>query len=187
MYKLSLSFIFSLTMSCGFAFANQDKNIVGAEFGYGSLSNELLAGDRKGNIVDNDIGSLSIFYRRMITSNLGLEAGYRSSFGGFGSMLTSGIAEAKDPAFYGPRAAIYGELPLNKYFGLHGKLGINYSTLEYTSKQLNKSLSISNVGGEGTVGFYFDMSRFRLGIDYTYLSSKYFDSSIYSVTTMFKF
>lgn len=174
-------------ISSNVVLASQNKNIIGIDFGYGNLSHQILSGAGKEESIDSDMAALDIFYRRMLTSNFGLETGYRSSFGGFGSMLVSNLGEVKDPAVYGPKLLAYGELPVSENVGLHGKIGINYSTLEYTSKQLNREVSISRFGAEGAVGIHFDIAMFRLGLDYSYLSSQKFNSSFYSINTSFTF
>ncbi|EOA8958815.1 hypothetical protein ACIMS1_004499 [Vibrio harveyi] len=189
MYKFIFSllvilFSFLSTMTSAYGI---EKNSINFNFGYGSLSNKLLVGEFKSSSVDSDIASLAFSYRRMVSPNFGVELGYRSSFGGLGSMIISGITEVKDPSLYGPRIMIYGELPLNKYFGFHSRLGVNYTTLEYTSKQLNKEVSNSEIGGEGSIGFHFNILRFSFGVDYTQSLSRQFKSSIYSVGTSFKF
>ncbi|MDD9173501.1 outer membrane beta-barrel protein [Aliivibrio sp. S2TY2] len=166
--------------------ANND-NSIGVDLGYGSIKNDISSGILNGTSNNDDMATINIFYRYMVNTSYGVELGYRNSFGGFGSMLTSDFKGVRDLEFYGPKINFYSEKSINNLVGIYGKLGINYYTTEYVLNNEKKEISYSELGTEASLGINLSFDGLGFGIEYNYILSESLNSGSILLSSRFKF
>ncbi|AMG31523.1 porin family protein [Grimontia hollisae] len=153
----------------------QTKHIIGADFGYGGSNYDVAHNKEDGDVFIGDI-----YYRYMVDTNWGIEAGYKGGFDGFASMLTSPITEVTDAGFGGPRISGYASYPLGAGFELYGKGGLTYYTLSYTVKDRNtghkQDYDDSSLGGEVAGGIAWGFEHFGLNLEYNYAKNSDFSA-----------
>jgi len=132
MKKLLCCLIPLITMS---AMANADDNVLGGTLGYGTQ--EFNFKNHTAN--DGDNFTYDLYYRRMMTKNIGVDAGYVDSIGGIFSGITGTFTELNVTEFSGPRLSLYGQYPLNSSNALYTKLGASYYQVDYTLNKVDKS------------------------------------------------
>ncbi|MCD9515604.1 outer membrane beta-barrel protein [Photobacterium carnosum] len=135
------------------AFAN--NNVIGGSIGYGTQAFDI------NNYTSNngDDFVFDIYYRRMVTNNIGIDVGYVSSVSGIGSILISTLSDIKDASFSGPRLSLYSKYSFNNGNLLYAKIGPNFYKVDYTLNNQNES--DSKIGIDLQVGWE---KRFNSGL-----------------------
>ncbi|CAH1607283.1 OMP_b-brl domain-containing protein [Vibrio jasicida] len=170
-YSLVTALVLS-TLSLS-AHATTNKHIVGTNLGYGAVNYDAPTSEESGDMFLGEV-----YYRYMLTQNIGIEAGFKGAFDGIGSILVSPISEVTDTSFSGPRLSGYASYPLGAGFELYGKAGVTAYTLEYTYKVNGQSRNIeeSSIGGEAAAGIGWSYKHLGLNAEYVYSKNRDFDS-----------
>ncbi|SGZ00304.1 OmpA-like transmembrane domain protein [Moritella viscosa] len=132
MKKLIYGLVSLITIA---SMANADENIIGGTLGYGTQEFNF----KKHTANDGDSFTFDLYYRRMATKNIGVDAGYIGSTGGIVSAFVGELSEIKDASFSGPRLSLYGQYPLNSSNVIYTKLGASFYQVDYTLNKVDQS------------------------------------------------
>ncbi|ODA29933.1 hypothetical protein A8L45_21220 [Veronia pacifica] len=141
-----------------------------------TLGINVGAGNMDAKINDQSLGEDGIldgeiYYRRMLTDNLGIEGGWRQSFEVpvFSAIDSILGVDVKDVESSGPRLSAYAEYPLQGGFSVYGKGGLTYYTLEYSLR--GKQMDTSSLGGEVAAGLSWDLGFLGINLEANYARS----------------
>jgi len=185
--KLQLTVLLSGMLINQHAIATDyDVHVIGINRGLGTQGFE----DELGQNSSNRMVGGTLFYRYMLTPNLGIEGGYSDGKDVNGRTLYEYKHELDDQLsdvdFTAPHLAVYGKIPLDAGLGVYGKLGGTSLSIDYVVDEremhATESAYFSAMGAEYhftfglgvhveyqvIIGHHFQLGMLKTGLSYRF-------------------